>query len=579
MLGKGTAVLHRGKRAAALVASFAVGLSLTSCGQQLPPSAVKGTKVTVAWSGPLSSTNPAVLTGQTPANLDVAAMTRSRFGTMVKGGFVPDASFGKVKIVDEKPFTVRYDLTKPTWSDGVPLDAADLLLAWAAGSDKRAGFQVLPSGLAHGERVVDVDEFGRAVTVAFDQPVSDWRDALEPTVPAHVVGRLAFGIDDPMEAKQRVIEVVRDRDSQGLLQLAKAWNEGFTLKGRSTPDPQLLVSSGPYRVDTVHASTKGGAQRVTLVANAAYVGVHTPKVARIDLVQTAEADKLAALGHGADVTEILPTVKNYATVHELERRDYQEAPTNDGSLWVLALRAGTAPFKRLPARAAFLRAVPRDGVLDAAGGAWGSTFESSDMLLAVPGGDGAEVIQEDAQFKAKLGAGGDPAAERAAAGLPGGTPVCVAYDASDPFAQRAFGALGPGMAEGGWAIRDCGRRGFSPTAAGSWQAMIVRVPVPVRAREISLLWGGSPGANLAGLASPGRDGMIARLDRTTDVYAARELRAKIEKSIIDDAIAVPLAMNPLVVVSSPRVTGVTVQSGPAGAMTSLAAAWSVVPGK
>jgi peptide/nickel transport system substrate-binding protein len=339
------------------------------------------------------------------------------------------------------------------------------------------------------------------------------------------------------------------------------------------------VSSGPYRVDRVSASTKGGAQRVTLIANAAYVGVHVPKVARIDLVQTPESGKLAALGHGADVTEILPTAKNFEAVHELERRDYQEAPTNDGSMWVLALRGDSAPFRQLPARAAFLRSVPRGDLLDAAGGAWGGTFESSDMLLAAPGGDGAEVITEDAQFKEKLGSTRDAAAERAGAGLPAGTPVCVAYDASDPFAKAAFAALAPGMADGGWAIRDCGRPGFTPAAKGAWQAMIVRVPVPVTTLELSLLWGGSPGANLAGLADPGRDELIARLDRATDVYTARDLRAKIEKSIVDDAIAVPLAMNPLVVVSAPRVTGVNPQPGPAGALTSLAAAWGVVPGK
>jgi peptide/nickel transport system substrate-binding protein len=569
-------VLHRGKRAAALVASFAIGLSLTACGQGLPPTAIKGTKVTVAWSGPLTSTNTASLTGQTPANLDVAAMTRGRFGTSVKGAFAPDTSFGAVKIVRQKPFTVRYDLTRPTWSDGVPLDAADLLLAWIAGSDRRSGFQVLPNGLAHGDRLVKVDEFGRAITVAFDQPVRDWNAALEPTVPAHVVGRLAFGVEDPMEAKQRIVDAARTRDSGDLLKIAKAWNEGFALARGKAPDPELLVSSGPYRVDEV-GGTKAG-QRVTLVANGAYVGVHTPHVARIDLVQTPSSRKLAALEHAADVTEIVPTTENWNAVHELERRDYRETPTNDGTMWVLALRA-TGVFAQQPARVAFLRSVPRSDLVKAGGGPWGGVFESSDMLLSAPGGDAAQVIQEDAQFKEKLDSGGDAAEEAARAGIRRGTPVCVAYDAADPFATAAFRALGPGMADGGWAIRDCGRRGFAPGGKGGWQAMIVRVPVPVSTTELALLWGGSPALNLAGVTSPGRDGMIARLDRTTNIYDDRALRAKIERSIVDDAIALPLAMNPVVVVSSPHVTGVTAQPGPAGAATALAAAWSVVPGQ
>lgn len=571
-------MLHGGKRAVALIASFTVGLTLAACGQQLPPSAVKGTKVTVAWSGPLTSTNTASVSGRATPNLDIAAMTRSGFGAVVKGGFTPDTSFGKVTIVDQKPFTVRYDLTKPTWSDGVPLDAADLLLAWITGSDRRSGFQVLPTGLARSDSLVKVDEFGRSITVAFSQPVNDWSSALEPTVPAHVVGRMAFGVEDPMEAKQRVIDVIRERDSQALVKLAKVWNEGFALERDKAPDPDLLVSSGPYRVEEV-AQRKDGGQRVSLVANPSYAGVHAPKVARIELVATPESGRLAALGDAADVTTLDPTVENWEAVHELERRDYRSTPTHDGSLWMLALRADSGLFKRYPAREAFLRSVPRDAMVKAAAGPWAGAFESSDMLLAVPGGDGAEVIREDAQFKEKLGSSKDAAAEAARAGVARGTAVCVGYDSSDPFAKAAFDALGPGMAEGGWAIRDCGRAGFSPGAKGSWQAMLVRAQVPLTTLELSLLWGGSPALNLTGLASPGRDGMIARLDRTTDVYAARELRAKIERSIVDDAIAVPLAMNPLVVVSSPHVTGITAQPGPAGALTALAAGWSVVPGK
>lgn len=571
-------MLHRGKRVAALVASLAVAVSVAACGQDLPPSAVEGTQVTVAWSGPLTSTNPASVLGQGPGDLDVAAMTRSRFGAVVKGGFVPDPSFGAVKVLDQKPFTVRYDLAEPDWSDGVPLDAADLLLAWIAGTDRRSGFQTLPGGLAQGDSLVQVDEFGRAITVSFRQPVRDWSSALEPTVPAHVVGRLAFGVEDPMEAKHRLIEVIRDRDSQALIKVAKTWNEAFSLKPGKAPARELLLSSGPYVVDEV-GKVKDGGQRVSLLANSAYVGVHAPKVARIDLVQTPDGRKLAALGATADVIELPPTRKNWEAVHELERRDYTSTPTNDGSLWMLALRTDTGLFKRQPARAAFLRSVPREELVKAGAGPWGGVFESTDMLLSAPGGDAAEVIREDAKFKESLGSAEDPAVELANAGLSRGTTVCVGYDARDAFAQAAFRALGPGMAEAGWAIRDCGRSGFSPTAKGGWQAMLVRAPVPVTTLELSLLWGGSPALNLTGLASPGRDGMIARLDRTTDIYAARDLLGKIERSIVDDAIAVPLAMNPVVVVSSPHVTGVAVQPGPAAALTSSAAAWSVVPGK
>src|SRR5690606_31391720 len=57
---------------------------------------------------------------------------------------IEDPSFGTAEIVADSPFTVRYSIADDvTWSDGVPVDAADLLLAWAAnsGSLNTPGFE------------------------------------------------------------------------------------------------------------------------------------------------------------------------------------------------------------------------------------------------------------------------------------------------------------------------------------------------------------------------------------------------------------------------------------------------------
>ena len=130
----------RAARLGAVTVALAVVTSLTACTSKVPETVVAGTVITVGWSGSLTSTNAA--SSPTAGNRDIAEMIRSDFGDVVDGEFVADESFGAVTIVSQKPFTVRYDLTEPTWSDGVPLDAADLLLGWAGATgflDRKPG--------------------------------------------------------------------------------------------------------------------------------------------------------------------------------------------------------------------------------------------------------------------------------------------------------------------------------------------------------------------------------------------------------------------------------------------------------
>lgn len=565
--------MHGASRTVAFVSAMSAALALAACGGPgTPPTAVKGTRATVAWSGTLTSLNASSLTSMTAGNVDVAALTRSQFGQLDKGAFVPDPSFGTVTIVKTSPFTVRYDLAKRSWSDGAPVDAADLALAWATGADARAGFQTLPGGLA-GSELARVDEFGRSIDVRFPAPVADWQAALDVAVPAHVLGRLAYARDDPMEAKQKVLDAIRGQDQSLRSTLAKAWNESLAVADDGRLDPALLASDGPYRIDKVVTGERG-AQRVELVANGAYVGHELPKVERITLVSTSEVDAVEGLGTSYDVTQVLPTPENWSTFHDLERRDFNVTPSSDGTMWVLVLRADSGVFGRPAARTAFLRAAPRDELADGAG-EWSSAYESSDSLLVANGGDGYQVVTEDSKFKQRL-TGGDGAAELAAAGLAPGTRVCVGYDKSDAFATPAFGLLSRGMAESGWATTDCGRTGFSAGSAGKgWDAALLRVPVPTSPLELSLLWGGTPALNLSGIANPHRDDLIADLARSTDIYRARELKGAIEASIVDDAIAAPLFTNPVLTVTAPRVQGVAARPGPGAGLLSGVTAWSV----
>src|SRR5699024_1220758 len=122
------------RRRAAAVLACATALALVACGAPLPDSVVAGSSTTVGWTHTLTSTNPATSAGTEPGNQDLAVMTRGQFARTVEGVTELDESFGTATITDPETFTVRYDLAETDWSDGIPLDTADLMLAWAAGT-------------------------------------------------------------------------------------------------------------------------------------------------------------------------------------------------------------------------------------------------------------------------------------------------------------------------------------------------------------------------------------------------------------------------------------------------------------
>ncbi len=214
----------------------------------------------VGWSLDLTSLNAASTTGDTAGNHEVAAATHDAFARVVGGEVVDDTGFGTVTVVDDDPasFTVRYDLADRDWSDGIPIDGADLLLAWAAGSGATTGeFDSVAGDLVHSVDLPRLDDFERRLDVSFTTPVRDWHTALDVAVPAHVVGRLALGVEDPMEAKQAVIDAITDGDEEDLADIARVWSSGFDV----TPDGDLpesvTVGSGPYLVTAVGATGRG----------------------------------------------------------------------------------------------------------------------------------------------------------------------------------------------------------------------------------------------------------------------------------------------------------------------------------
>lgn len=560
----------KARRRIAAPLALALAVSITACAPALPETVVPGSAVTVGWTGTLTSANAAA--APTPGNLDVAALTRAGFGEVVDGEFVADEGFGAVGIVAEEPFTVRYDLAEPVWSDGIPLDAADLLLGWAAASG------LLPTGEPDtadaAPEVPRIDEFARAIEVSFTEPRDDWQQAVTVPVPAHVVAAAALEIEDPMEAKQALIRAISDADAEALAAIAEAWNEGFAVPEAGELNAAATVSSGPFRVDAVATDAEG--QSVTLVPNAAYRGTVTPRIAQIDLVP-AGADPASEIGARLDVAQPAPVAATRAPVDALERKDFAVSTTHDGAVWALLLRPAGV-FSAPAARAAFLRAIPADEVLQRGAGEWAPAYTASTAMLSAPGSRPYDIATEDSGFAAALTGADDPALERAAAGIAPGTPVCVVYDRASEFAAGAFAAVRDAASAAGWSVGDCAADDVAGTlAAGGWEAALVRVTIPQTAAAVAAQWGSAGSVSLVGLADPEVDALIAELGRTTDVYAARDRRAQVEAAIIRQAVALPIAVNPTVTIVDKDVTGVAARTGSRAALTADAEQWEAAP--
>ncbi len=292
--------------------TFAVGalvtagaLALSSCSTPTVESSIEeGTSVTVGWNQAFYEYNNLSATGNATANANITYMMNDAFNYYDKDlNLVPNESFGTYEKVSDDPLTVQYTVADGVeWSDGVPVSAADLLLAWAAQSgkynnvepvyDEETGeitnqaeldagvfFNSSSPGLALVTEVPEVSEDGTTLTLVYSKPFADWEVALwsgsQTGVPAHVVAQHALGIEDPQEATDALVAAFQDDDVEALSPIATFWNTGFQFV--NIPDDEsLYVSNGAYVLTDLVEN-----QYLTLEANPDYTGDHPAQVERV----------------------------------------------------------------------------------------------------------------------------------------------------------------------------------------------------------------------------------------------------------------------------------------------------------
>jgi peptide/nickel transport system substrate-binding protein len=581
----------KGLRVAAAVTAALVAVGLAGCTTSV---VVEGSEVAVAVSAPFTSLNPATSFGRSsPTNADIASLTGSAFAYPDDAyRLVDDRSFGSADIIAEDPLTVRYTVSADArWSDGTPLDAADLLLAWAAdsGALNTPDFDDAPfvdagtgrytadfpedvvyfdgrigGGLELATQTPQLGDDGRTIFVHFDAFVPTWRTALAPGVPAHVLQARASGRDyeDAGAAKDDLVAAVVDRDATELADLSRTWNDAYNLDetaGDRTPeDATLLLSSGPYAVTAIDE------QQVTLEANPQYRGDRRPTIETIRVRFAPDPLEMVRMLESGDVDIASPEPTEELAAALLAVPGVTVTPGTDSRYEHLDLQfadSRTGVFGDPRVREAFLRVVPRQQILDALVTPVRPDAVLLDSFLLRPGADGySDAIAENGSAEyatTDVDAARDLLAD---AGVANPT-VCLLFDPASERRRAEFELLRDSAARAGFVVTECSSPDWQGLlgVAGAYDAALF-------AWDTTRLGPGAAGAifrsdsalaNFTRFADPEVDALVDELARDLDPADQARLSAEIDTRLFATAYGLPLYAYPTLTAVSERVENVT----------------------
>jgi peptide/nickel transport system substrate-binding protein len=386
------------RRSAAAVAALAAGvLVLAACsGPAKSDSGIQqNSAVTVAWEAPLNELNTSSANGNATQNAVITSLLDAGFWTYDKDlKLVHDTSYGTYEKTSDNPLTVKYTLgADTTWSDGTPVDATDLLLEWAATSDvfnNVVAKEDPDTGAITNQDEIDagvyfdgtspsrslitdtpkISDDGKSITFVYSKQYADWElDFQAPAVPAHVVGEKALGAADAKAGKAAIVKAIQDNDTAALSKVSKFWNSGFEFT-KLPADPEIYVSTGAYVLKDYAEN-----QYLTLEANPKYKGAHKASVERVTVryiddpmaqVTALENGEVDLIGPQAtaDVRTAIEGLKNVDTAFGVEGTfEHVDLVHANGGPFDKATYGGDAA-KALKVRQAFLKAIPRQQIVD-----------------------------------------------------------------------------------------------------------------------------------------------------------------------------------------------------------------------
>jgi peptide/nickel transport system substrate-binding protein len=536
----------------------------------------RGGSVTVAEVNALTSFNPFSAAGNTDINTKVGQITHSGFYYVDNNEkVVRNEKFGRYEKVSDRPLKVKYTVNEGVkWSDGDPIDAGDLLLAWVADSgyfdDAKAGtgttyFSAAAdrTGLA-GTAFPEIGSDGRSITLEYLSPYADWEVAFDVGLPAHVVAAKS-GLNDEGDLIALLKDSPRgdtDRPAVNtrLKRVSDFWNTGFDTKALP-PDPAMYLSSGPYIVRDMVPDTS-----VTLVRNKDYVWGAEPYLDEITVRFTGAAGAAAAaLRAGqADIIAPQPSAGTEGLFDGLAAQGNTVERYNQSGYDHLDLKF-SGPFAEKSVREAFLKTVPRQEIVkDVVGGPVDDAKPLDSHVFLPDHPKYADTVKNNGSADyAKVDIQG------AAAQLRGAAPtIRILYNKDNPNRARAFALIRDSARAAGFTVEDAGLGSSDWVAAlskGAYDAAILGWIGPgVGVSRVPQIFKTGAGSNFTGFSDADADKTMEELAATTDLAKQDELLANVDKRIWQNAYGLPLYQTTGMVAYSNRVTGIVPSSGPLG---------------
>ncbi|MCG2798708.1 MAG: ABC transporter family substrate-binding protein [Cellulomonas sp.] len=580
------------RRIGAGLAVLAAGaLALSACSNQPAASssesaAASGGTLTVAETNSFSSFNPNTSNGNTDINAKVITYpTRAWFNYTDGSSFAAgdpkvtkDESFGTYEVVTEDPLVVKYTVNEGvTWSDGEPVDANDLVLAWAvdsghynstdgsvtyfdyAGDTGTLGLTAFP----------EIGDDGRSITLTYSTPAADWEIAFTADAPAHVVAKNA-GLADAQALTDLFTKLADTAPTATtpdteLQAVADFWNTGYDSTTLPS-DSDLYLSSGPYIVSEVVEN-----ESVTLVPNPKYTGDLTAKLdsiimrtipdatAAVQALKNGEVDVISPQA-SADTLTALDAVTG-VTVHEGDQLayDHVDLTFSNAGPFDPATYGGDAD-KALKVREAFLKTIPRQAILDAIITPLKSDAEVLNSQIFVP----AQASYADTVAKNGSDAYGDVDIEGAKAllaeaGVTNPT-VRILYNINNPNRVNAYTLIAKSASDAGFTIVDNGDAAWgSRLGDGSYDASIFGWVNPgVGVSGTPQIFSTTGGGNYNGYSNEKVDALTDELVVTLDKDKQAELQSEVDPYLFADAYGLPLFQSVGVDAVSDRVSGIDV---------------------
>lgn len=581
------------KRFAAGGVLLATGaLVLSACTPTTAPGAeiVEGTSITAAWNQPFYSANGNTSFGNATANNNINYMTYSGFNFYDNTPELQqDTSFGSYELVSEDPLQVQYTINEGVqWSDEVPVDAADMMLHWAALSGAFNTEDFAPeeyqdpetgefttefpegtvffdsgatptSGLGLVQETPEINEDGRGILMTYSDFYVDWELAFGAGLPAHVIAMNALGIEDPTEAKQAVIDAIQNEDMGVIAQLASYWNTGFNFTEMPS-DTSVLTANGPYIISDFVAD-----QYITLQANENYVGDHQPQVETITVRFITDAMAAVTALQNGDVDIIQPqaTPDVRAALEGTEgiTVSYGEGATYEHVDLQFDQSKNPGVFETLEARQSFLLTIPRQEIIDRLIIPLNPEATVRNSAVFVPGAEGYDESVENSGILDMYSEVDieQATALREQAGLEEGTEVCLLFASTNPRRVSEFELIRESAAEAGWTVTDCsspewggllGAPGAYDASLFGWQS----TSLGVASVGPNFETGGIN--NLSYYSNEEMDAVVQELNTTVDTERQMELLMEIDRILVEDAFGITIFQFPEVTAFSDRITGI-----------------------